>query len=117
MRQGQALAAFDALANETRLKMLRYLVRKGPAGASAGEIGERVDAISSRASFHLAALSRAGLVVATRRSRRVIYTVDFAAIGALVAYLVEDCCAGHPHVRQCCMGDADAGVCGDEAES
>lgn len=111
MGESQALQALDALAQETRLRIVRFLVRRGPDGANAGEIAEAVGAISSRASFHLSALSRAGLVRAVRRSRQMVYSVDFAAVGALVRYLVEDCCDGNALVRGCCEGTpTDAGL-------
>ena len=45
-------------------------------------------------SFHLAQLSRAGLVHGRQRGRFVIYTADFAAMSDLVGYLTENCCDG-----------------------
>ncbi|MEM8789716.1 MAG: metalloregulator ArsR/SmtB family transcription factor [Pseudomonadota bacterium] len=104
MDESQAIAAFAALAEPTRLRILRFLVIEGPAGASAGEIGAAVGAASSRASFHLSALSGAGLIVAMRQSRRMVYRVEFDAVGKLVAYLVEDCCRGDARLRACCGG-------------
>lgn len=102
MTESQAIAAMGALAEPTRLRILRHLVAKGAEGASAGAIGKAVAASSSRLSFHLAALSAAGLLDATRVSRSIIYRVDLAAMGALIAYLMEDCCAQHPDVMSCC---------------
>jgi DNA-binding transcriptional ArsR family regulator len=103
MDQSQAVAAFAALAEPTRLDILRYLIRCGPDGAPAGEIGGAVKASSSRASFHLATLSQAGLLTSRRQSRRILYQVDFQRMGSLVAYLVQDCCAGRPEVAACCQ--------------
>jgi len=107
MDESQALDALAALSQQTRLRMLRYLVTKGAAGASAGEIGAFAGAISSRTSFHLSALARAGLITATRKSRHVIYTVDFQAVGGLIAYLVQDCCQGNAEVLRCCAMPTD----------
>jgi DNA-binding transcriptional ArsR family regulator len=45
-------------------------------------------------SFHLAQLANAGLVVQRRQGRSILYAADFAAMGSLMAYLTENCCAG-----------------------
>lgn len=102
MNESQALDALSALSEATRLKMLRYLVTKGAKGAAAGDIGAAVGSSSSRSSFHLSALTRAGLLVSERQSRQVIYRVDFKSVGGLIGYLIEDCCGAHPDVVGCC---------------
>lgn len=104
MDDGRATAALDALAQETRLKILRFLVGRGSKGASAGEIGAAVGAASSRASFHLSSLSRAGLVSFERKSRRIFYRVDIEALGAVLNYLVQDCCRGDSRLVAACAG-------------
>ena len=43
----QALDAFGALSQETRLRMVRALVEAGPEGMSAGAVGDAVEASSS----------------------------------------------------------------------
>ena len=40
MNEDQVIEALGALAQETRLRILRFLVTKGSDGASAGEIGD-----------------------------------------------------------------------------
>ncbi len=102
MNESQAIPAFSALAQETRLQIIRFLVRSGPNGSPAGKVGEEVGASSSRLSFHLNVLEQAGLVTATRVSRTIIYRADLQRLGALVGFLLEDCCSGHPTVRKCC---------------
>lgn len=102
MNEGEIITALAALAQETRLRMLRFLVTKGPSGASAGEISEAVGAAASRASFHLTTLADAGLITSERQSRSIIYTVDFKAMGALTGYLVHECCCDHEEVVKCC---------------
>lgn len=94
----QALDAFGALSQETRLRMVRVLVQAGPAGLSAGAVGEAVDASSSGASFHLSHLERACLVTSRRESRSIIYSANFEGLGALVEFLMRDCCSGHPDI-------------------
>jgi DNA-binding transcriptional ArsR family regulator len=102
MQNAQALAMLGALSHETRMQIVRYLAQCGTVGASAGEIGEIVGAMSSRASFHLAALERAGVVSSERQSRKIIYTANIENLGSLVSFLLNDCCDGHPDILACC---------------
>ena len=60
MNEDQALSAFAALSQETRLQIVRLLVRSGPEGMAAGAIGEALGgATTSRLSFHLTHLEHA----------------------------------------------------------
>ena len=102
MKDAQALAMLSALSQETRLHIVRYLVQRGIEGSPAGEIGEFVGAISSRTSFHLAALERAGVVSSERQSRKIIYRANIENLGGLVSFLLNDCCDGHPDILACC---------------
>ena len=102
MNEAQAAARFAALSDPARLAILRVLVRRGPEGLAAGAIAEALGASPSRASFHLAALSEAGLVTSRRAGRSIIYAAAFDGLGALVAWLVEECCDGAEDLRACC---------------
>ncbi len=94
MEVTQTIAALAALAQEHRLQAFRFLVQQGADGAAAGAIAEHLGIPASSLSFHLAQLERAGLVVRVRKSRSLIYSADFAAMNALVGYLMENCCGG-----------------------
>ena len=94
-----ATETFAALSQETRLAAFRLLVRAGPAGLPAGEIARARGAAPSTLSTHLGLLQRAGLVTSERRSRRIVYRADFDGVGALMKFLMEDCCKGHRTVR------------------
>lgn len=96
--QHQALDAFAALAQQTRLEMVRALVVAGPEGLAAGAVGEAVGASSSSASFHLANLERAGLVQSRRDARSIIYSANYDGLAALIQFLMQDCCQGRPEV-------------------
>jgi DNA-binding transcriptional ArsR family regulator len=89
-----AIDAFAALANDTRLAIFRLLVQAGPGGRPAGEIAEALDTPASSLSFHLAHLTRAGLITQRRASRSLIYSANFAAMNGLVAFITENCCGG-----------------------
>lgn len=105
----QALDAFGALSQPTRLAMVRALVVAGPAGLAAGAVGDAVGASSSSASFHLAHLERAGLVTSHREARSIIYTASYGGLSGLVEFLMRDCCQGHPDV--CAPAAAVAADC------
>ena len=89
-----AIAALGALAQEHRLALFRLLVQAGEEGMPAGAIAQALGVPNSSLSFHLAQLSRAGLVRQQRRHRSIIYSADYGAMNALVGYLLENCCAG-----------------------
>jgi DNA-binding transcriptional ArsR family regulator len=109
MNQSQALLSFAALAQETRLAILRKLVRAGTVGLAAGAIAEEVGVSPSNLSFHLKELERAGLIVARREARSIIYSADYAALRGLVQFLMEDCCGGRKEICGPAKGAAKAG--------
>jgi ArsR family transcriptional regulator len=94
MTTKDALAGLGSLAQETRLRVFRLLVRRGPEGLPAGAIAEAVGVPASSLSFHLRGLMQAGMVTQERRSRQLIYAADFGRMNGLVAYLTENCCGG-----------------------
>lgn len=96
MNENQALGAFAAISNQTRLRIVRMLVVAGADGRSAGAIAEALEgAPASRISFHLSQLEQAGLVESRREGRSIIYSAIFPALSDLVAFLMRDCCEGH----------------------
>ena len=94
METKQVIEALGALAQETRLAVFRMLVEAGPAGLPAGEISARLELPAATASFHLAQLTRAGLLVSRTQGRFVIYSADFERMNALLAFLTDNCCGG-----------------------
>ncbi len=110
MVEEQALAAFAALSQEHRLRILRLLVQAGPEGMPAGLLGERLGAGSSKMSFHLSHLEKAGLVRSQRMGRQIIYAVEITTVSALIGFLLEDCCGGRPEF--CAPAFADLAGCG-----
>jgi ArsR family transcriptional regulator, arsenate/arsenite/antimonite-responsive transcriptional repressor len=98
MDELHALAALAALGQSTRLAIFRLLVRKEPAGMSAGALAESVGCPHNTLSTHVAILARAGLVNGTRDGRTITYRADAAGTRALIAFLVTDCCNGRPEL-------------------
>jgi DNA-binding transcriptional ArsR family regulator len=93
MKTTTALERLSALAHETRLAIFRQLVRRGVERLAAGEIAERLDVAKPTLSFHLAQLEGAGLVASRRDGRSIVYAADYGAVGDLVGFLYESCCA------------------------
>lgn len=102
MKENQVLNALGALSQETRLRIVRHLIIAGDEGDTAGAIGQAVKASASKASFHLAALEQAGIIKSKRVSRCIVYRADFAQLGKLISYLLNDCCRNDPKVLACC---------------
>ncbi len=100
-----AVDALGALAHETRLAVFRLLVKAGPAGMIAGAIAEHQRVPPSTMSHHLATLERAGLVTSERESRVIHYRADYAGMRRLLAFLMQDCCAGVPEMCGDLLGD------------
>jgi DNA-binding transcriptional ArsR family regulator len=109
MDKKQALAAFSALGQETRLDVFRLLLKAGSRGISAGEVATRLGAVQNTMSAHLKVLDHAGLVRAERDGRIVRYVADMTGLRDLLAYLMEDCCDGSPEL---CRPVIDAVTCG-----
>jgi DNA-binding transcriptional ArsR family regulator len=93
MEKTAAIAGLGALAQETRLAIVRYLVRKGADGAAAGVIGAHLHVPSATLAFHLNILTGARLLIRRRTGRSIIYRVDYGRLHGLTAYLLENCCA------------------------
>ena len=94
MESSAVVNALAALAQEHRLELFRLLVQAGQQGMAAGSIAVALGVPNSSLSFHLAALTKAGLIQQERQSRSLIYSADYNAMNNLVGYLMENCCGG-----------------------
>ncbi|TGD94573.1 ArsR/SmtB family transcription factor [Methylobacterium nonmethylotrophicum] len=109
MDERQALSAFAALSQETRLRIVRLLVTAGPAGLAAGALAGEARVSSSNISFHLKELERSGLIQSRREGRSIIYRAAYPALSGLIQFLMRDCCQGHPEV--CTPAVAALAIC------
>ena len=98
MESTSAVTALSALAHEGRLAIFRMLVRAGPVGMAAGEIARATGALPNTLSSNLNILSGAGLATSRREGRSIIYAAAYPQMRELLAFLVEDCCCGHPEI-------------------
>ena len=114
METNVAIEALAALAHPGRLAAFRLLVQAGREGMPAGEIARALGAPANTMSTQLAILSRAGLIGSRRESRSVIYSADYAGIGELLTFLMQDCCQGRPEV---CEPLLEAASCAASAKA
>lgn len=94
MEEEDVIKALAALAQPNRLQVFRSLVVAGKQGATPGQLGESLGVPAATLSFHLKELTRAGLIKQVRSGRNLIYSVEFAQMNGLLAYLTENCCQG-----------------------
>jgi ArsR family transcriptional regulator, arsenate/arsenite/antimonite-responsive transcriptional repressor len=94
MNTNLAVRVLGALAHDSRLAIFRALVVAGPSGLPAGEIAQKLAIAPSSLSFHLKELSHADLVSGRQEGRFVYYSANFEAMGGLIGFLTENCCAG-----------------------
>lgn len=93
-----ATGVFESLSSGVRLDAFRLLVKQGPEGMVAGDIGSALGVPPTNMSFHLKAMAHAGLVSATQEGRYQRYRPNLPLMLELIAYLTEECCSGHPEL-------------------
>ena len=108
LTEAHAISALSALAQPTRLAIFRLLVKHEPIGVTAGVIAETIGAPHNTLSTHLAILVRAGLLRSSREGRTIIYRSDVEGMRSVIAFLVDDCCVGHPELCNLVAADAVA---------
>ncbi len=100
MDKDDAIDAFAALSQATRLDVFRLLIKAGEGGMSAGEIGGTLGVRQNTMSTNLAILARSGLIRSEREGRCIRYFADMDGMRGLLAFLMEDCCGGRPELCQ-----------------
>ena len=98
MESNQAIAAFGALAQPTRLEVFRTLIKHEPDGLPAGEIARLLALRHNTLSTHLGIMAHAGLVQAERQSRSIIYRASLDTFREVIKFLVKDCCGGSSEI-------------------
>lgn len=110
MNQELASSLFESLASSIRLEAFRLLVKHAPDGLVAGEIATQLIIPASNLSFHLKAMTHAGLVTVTQEGRFLRYRADLAVMQALIDYLTAECCSGQPDQ---CFDQTTTACCAD----
>lgn len=110
LNDDQAVTMLAALAQATRFKVFRLLMKHGDAGLAAGAIASELGVPQNTMSAHLNVLSNAGLITSVRQGRSLLYSVRINHARDFISYLVHDCCNGHPEI--CTIALEDSGTCG-----
>jgi ArsR family transcriptional regulator, arsenate/arsenite/antimonite-responsive transcriptional repressor len=95
MKITDAINAFLALGQESRLNVFRLIVQKGDVGVTPTQIKELLGIPAATISFHIKQLMAADLILMERQSRNLIYRPNPSAIQALMDFLMQNCCGGN----------------------
>ena len=96
MKNTEAVSAFVALGQESRLNVFRLIVQKGDKGLTPSQIHEMLGIPNATLSFHLKELYQANLISVERQSRNLIYRPNAKLVQNLSEFLLDNCCGGKP---------------------
>ena len=94
MKNTEAIQAFIALGQESRLNVYRLIVQKGDVGLLPSQIHEMLGIPNATLSFHLKELYQANLITVERQSRNLIYRPNPSTVEDLSQFLLANCCGG-----------------------
>ena len=94
MDNNNAISAFLALGQETRLNVFRLIVQRGDTGLTPSEIIETLGIPNATLSFHLKDLVDAELLLVVRQGRNLIYRPNAEHVQKLSDFLLDNCCGG-----------------------
>jgi DNA-binding transcriptional ArsR family regulator len=94
MKNADAINAFLALGQETRLNIFRLIVQRGDIGLTPSQIIEKLGIPNATLSFHLKELVGADLLLVERQSRNLIYRPNAKLVQDLSGFLLDNCCGG-----------------------
>ncbi|MGE8619888.1 MAG: ArsR/SmtB family transcription factor, partial [Achromobacter spanius] len=84
MDKNTAVIVFESLASGVRLDIFRLLVRAAPDGCVAGQIATELSLPPTNLSFHLKALTQAGLLTVEQEGRFMRYRANTTLMYGLV---------------------------------
>jgi arsenate reductase len=90
--------------------VFRLLTRRAPQAVPASEIAAATETLPNTLSKHLDLLVQGGLATRERQGRSVLYGLDVAGAGDLVAYLAGDCCRSRPDILPAAPSEETAAV-------
>lgn len=97
-RKKRMIGVFEALSSGVRLDIFRLLVTNEPEGLVAGEIAKRLSLAATNLSFHLKAMTHAGLLSVSQEGRFLRYRARVDLMEEVIAYLTENCCGNRPEL-------------------
>ena len=93
MEKLDVIDKLEALAQESRLDIVRLLVRHGTESLSSGRIAAELNMPTATLAFHLNKLVQTGLLQRQSSGRNRFYRANISAVYALAGYLIDNCCA------------------------
>ncbi|WP_204137972.1 helix-turn-helix transcriptional regulator [Halomicronema sp. CCY15110] len=112
-------AAFAAMGQPSRLRIVRLLLSAHPQGLPAGEIQKELEISASTLSHHLDKLRQVGIVAADKDRQWIWYSVQSETLKSLMDFLFEECCTRNqvvalPRDRTSAHSESpDSGDCGN----
>lgn len=88
-----AAQAFAAMGSESRLEVLRALVRAGEGGLLVSDIQQRTSIPASTLTHHLKFLASADLIKQDKQGRAIINLANYDHLKGLASFILEECCA------------------------
>ncbi len=93
MNTNEAASCLESIGNPTRLKIFKYLVKAGKAGATVGEVQKKLGIPASTLSHHISKLTKVKIVSQERQSRELICRANYDLMRDVLEYLMANCCA------------------------
>ncbi|MEO1635775.1 MAG: metalloregulator ArsR/SmtB family transcription factor [Cyanobacteria bacterium J06631_9] len=85
-------AAFAALGQPSRLRIVRLLLSAYPKGLPAGDIQKELGIAGATLSHHLDKLRQVGIVTSEKDRQWIWYSVQEKSLTRLLEFLFEECC-------------------------
>lgn len=82
-----------ALGSETRLKVLKLLLRNHPDGLVVAQLIEELGGSASTLSHHLDKLKHEGLITAEKEGTFLRYRADASSLVELLGFILSECCS------------------------
>lgn len=92
MKPAKAAQILGQLGNETRLRIVRHLVKAGEDGVPVGELQDHLSIPASTLSHHLRHLKHAGLIRQRREGTTLYCVMSYRTMDAVTRFLTEECC-------------------------
>lgn len=88
-----AAQGFAAMGSESRLEVLRTLVKAGENGLLVGAIQERTGIPASTLAHHLKFLTSAKLIIQDKQGRTILNKANFTHLQTLAGFILDECCS------------------------
>jgi len=92
MKLATAAEVLGQLGNETRLRIVRELVKAGEDGIPVGDLQTRLSIPGSTLSHHLSHLKRARLIHQRREGTTLYCVMSYAMMKNVIQFLMDKCC-------------------------